>query len=959
MQPNRWQRVKRIFGQITDLPLEERDEALRRLCGADRGLRLEVDRMLRVDADAPPVDDTDHGEVTVFQAGDLLADRFLIEGLIGSGGMGEVYRAHDRKLGEAVAIKAVHPEFVADRRFRERFRREMQLARQVAHPNICRIHDLLDDSAHPDRVAFTMELVEGPTLAQYLAQQGKLSPASALPLVRQMCGGLEALHREGIVHRDLKPGNIILAQARRNGNGKANGVAEVVAEPEPRLVKITDFGLARRVASPDQTRSGVTNTRDIVGTPRYMAPEQLTSGHVTPAADIYALGLLLYEMLTGQLPFPAEGVGENAIQKSTLQPEAPSRLAAGLPSAWDAVVLQCLDVDPAKRPSSAQEVADTLEASALHGERWAWKRLYRRRAGLRPLSRTAFSPTLLAAVALLSLLGVVLSWALWSGAKPAFWNDTARSPLGGAEFERVAVLPFDTMGGTEAMREVAAGLTDVITKGLSQYEGVNQRLSVIPASEVRRAGVRDAASAFKMLGANRCIEGTLEVGEENLQLILTVVDGENLRQMGTTEVIGSAGQWTELRRGSVQSLAGMMGLQYPVEATAQLREPVPGAEVWYLQGVSYLQRTAVIGDLETAYRLFQQSSEADPRYASAHAGLGEAAFRLWEQGRDPEWMNRAIAHCRRALALDRTLPEARITLGMILRGTGKYEESIAEFDEVLRHNPRNGDAFKGKADTYTYMGGRDKEAIATYHRALELRPADAEFYLWLGNFHFKRDNLEDAFRSYQNVIAMMPDNPKGYTNSAAVLMKQDRFEDAIPILRRAIEIDPTNAAALGNMGYCFGERQDYARAAAYYEQAVQLKPNDFKLVGGLASTFGWMNDPREQDTYRKAARLVAQEVKLNPKREDLYSFLAMYHAGARDDAEARRWLGRTIRRGKLTAEEQARIATIHARLDLRKEALYWARNAVSAGYEVHRFQSFLWLQPLLKDPEFPTLAKAS
>lgn len=941
MQQSRWQRIRGIFEGAADLDAAARAEYLDIHCGLDVDLRQQVERMLRADEGPDTATDDDEPEATAFKAGDILANRFTIRRLIGSGGMGEVYEAEDQKLGEHVAIKAVHPELVADKRFLERFRREIQLARQVAHPNICRIHDLLDDASHPGCVAFTMELVEGLTLAEHLEQKGSLTPEEALPLIQQICDALAALHREGIVHRDLKPGNVILA------NGASGQLT----------VKITDFGLARKVAEPEATRSGLTKTRDLVGTPRYMAPEQLTGQPVSPATDIYALGLVIYEMLTGFLPFNADGLGDNAVQKTTLEPEPPSRLAKGLHATWDSVILRCLRQEPALRPASAEIVASTLSGSPVRAGLLALNRMRGHRVTPRAVLRHRNRPALFASlgmvVVLASLLAGALVWPEWFG----IGAGESESTVNGTQ-QRVAVLPFQVVGGTQEIRDIGAGLTDIVTKGLSQYEGVNTKLSVVPASEVRRGIVRDPQAAWKLLGANRSVEGTLEVGNQRLLLILTLVDGEHLRQIETTEIHGEVDRWTELRRGAVQSLATMLGLQYPAQASGEIREPVPGAEAWYLQGANYLQRVTTMADLETALGLFERAVKLDDHFTLAHAGLAEACFRMWEQSRDPGWMNKAIAHCRKALSQDRNLPEARITLGMILRGTGKYEESLAEFDEVLRLNPKNSEAFKGKADTYTVMGGHDKEAIATYHRALEMRPADADFYLWLGNFHIKRQNYEDALRSYQNVINMMPNNPKGYNNLAAVYMNQERFEDAIPVLRKAIELDPKNSKAYSNLGTCFFERQDYARAAANLEDAARLNATDHTLMGNLASVYSWLQDSREEATYRRAALLASQELKLNAKREDLYSMLAMYYAGAGDRAEARRWLARAIRHNNFSAAELARLATIHAKLGMNREALQYAQQAMDKGYTRQRFSRFLWLQTLLKEPDFPNPAKA-
>jgi serine/threonine protein kinase len=281
-----------------------------------------------------------------FSPGDLVAKRYKIVRVVGSGSTGEVYEALDTALGGAVALKTLKPAFSSDAVERERFRREIQNARKVTHPNVCRIFDLgIEEMGKQQRIFLTMELLAGESLAQRLAGGDPFTYAEALPLISQIASGLQAAHDSGVVHRDLKPGNIMLLDAS-------------AGRESPRAV-ITDFGLA---LSDDQAGIRLTESADLVGTPEYMAPEQGDIGVVTPAADIYALGLIVYEMLTKRRPFDSEPTPMANILKRRNEP--PRSLRALMPEAdpvWDATVARCLQRDPARRFARAIDIVAALE----------------------------------------------------------------------------------------------------------------------------------------------------------------------------------------------------------------------------------------------------------------------------------------------------------------------------------------------------------------------------------------------------------------------------------------------------------------------------------------------------------------------------------------------------------------------------------------------------------------------
>jgi len=311
-------------------------------CGAGLSTSSESPTEFASDAGAARRIVTSSPGAAAFAPGEVVAERYRIVGLLGRGGMGEVYRADDLRLGAAVALKFLPREVERDPRALERFHAEVRTARQVSHPHVCRVYDIGDVAG---RQFLSMEYVDGEDLATLLRRIGRLPPAKAVEIARQLCAGLAAAHEKGVLHRDLKPANVML-----DGHGRA---------------RITDFGLA---VLTDEAAA------ELAGTPAYMSPEQLAGEPATVQSDLYSLGLLLYEVLTGKRAFEAGSLAEWRRVHSELQPTSPSLHTGDLDPAVERVILSCLEKDPAKRPRSAAQVAlalpggDPLAAAIAAGE---------------------------------------------------------------------------------------------------------------------------------------------------------------------------------------------------------------------------------------------------------------------------------------------------------------------------------------------------------------------------------------------------------------------------------------------------------------------------------------------------------------------------------------------------------------------------------------------------------------
>ncbi len=367
-----WPQIEEIFFAAVELPPAQRSAYLAQACGEDAELRREVEHLLAADSDAadflelpavavfdlpdePPIDvDASRQERpqarrpprSQFAPGDLLAGRFRIVRFIAAGGMGEVYEAEDGELGQRVAIKTVRPEMAANQVAMERFRREVRLARQVTHPSVCRSFDLFrhQGASGPETTFLSMELLEGETLSERIRRRGRLTPAEALPIVEQITAALAAAHEQGIIHRDLKGSNVVLVRSRQGDRAV-----------------VTDFGIAR-LGRGAGDQSAMTVTGAIMGTPTHMAPEQLTGGEITPATDVYALGVVMYEMVTGRYPFEEDDHWATALKRLSEDPPPPRHLVPELDPRWEEAILRCLRRLPAERLASGPEVSRFLTA---------------------------------------------------------------------------------------------------------------------------------------------------------------------------------------------------------------------------------------------------------------------------------------------------------------------------------------------------------------------------------------------------------------------------------------------------------------------------------------------------------------------------------------------------------------------------------------------------------------------
>lgn len=608
--------------------------------------------------------------------------------------MGEVWRAVDTRLGREVAVKVLPERFAADERSIERFDLEARAISSLNHPNICALYDVGSDAgAH----YLVMEILEGESLAERL-RKGPLPLPEVLRYGGEIASALHAAHRRGITHRDLKPANIILT---------ASGA------------KLVDFGLAKPLADAARDVEGLTDlpteekrpplTREgtIVGTPPYMAPEQLEGGQVDARTDIFALGDVLYEMATGYRPFDGKSKAALIASILTADPEPIANRVPGFPPALDHLVRTCLQKDPDRRWQSAQDIATQLE---WIGERGDGAEV----AAATPPQTSRHREALLATLAVVMLAGGGLYW--------GFGRSPAVPP--GDSITSVAVLPFENVGGDPDREYLSDGVAETLINSLARLPDLEVTAR---STSFRFKGTGlDPLQVGRELGVGAVLTGRVSVRGDNL-----VVGAELLDVAGGTQLWGERYDRRAVDLASIQAtiaseIAGRLRAELTGEERRQLtRGGTESAEAYdlYLKGLNHWDRVNYAG-MSDAIEYFQRAGAADPGYALPHLGLADVYSTIGYHGMGmPQvvWP-KVKAEAQRALELDETLAGAHAAIGLaLLFHDWDFPAAKRALDRALTLDPDSAPTHHWYAH-YWGATGEVERSLEAGERAVELEP---------------------------------------------------------------------------------------------------------------------------------------------------------------------------------------------------------------------------------------------
>lgn len=925
MIPELRARLKPLLDATVEKPAGERNAFIAAACGEDEELRQELEAL--VDAQTSREESTQKGVGDVrdltgraqakFSPSEIVLSRFKILRQLGSGGMGDVYEALDLELAQTVALKSIRPDIAGIDGVVSRFKKEVQLARRLSGPNICRIHELFvisSEAGAPADAFLTMEFLDGITLTEKVQQAGHIPWREAQTIAIDLCAGLSAMHEAGIIHRDLKSRNIMLTD--RGGSQRA---------------VLMDFGLAREVSTSSSTaETALTAPGNFIGTPQYMAPEQFEGKELSPSTDIYAMGVVLYEMLTGIRPFAVRNRQSAAVQQSK-RPDPPSSLQKDIPHRIDLVVARCLEYDPDRRYQSAAQLADALSGNTLRLETL-------KRNWLKTLAYGLGSALILAFVLLLPpvrerIQGVLLS----------------------SRVKHVALLPFDIIGSDEENKPLGAGLMDSLSGKLSNLDSANASLWVVPASEVLRLKVTDPSGALREFGATIVVKGSFERHNQAIRLRLTLIDPRKTRVIGFVDVENESGDLASLQNDAIKRLGRLMNISVEDDSDHGSGETAPRAAYEdYLAGLGYFQRDDKGDNIDKAVTSLEAAIKTDPNFVLALARLAQVSTRKYLLTSDPKWLQSAAEYGKRAAELDNRVSSTFVALGQVHELTGNHDLAIQEFQRAISLDPRDSDALSGLGNSYK-NAGRTADAETAYLNAIAVRPNDWRGYNDLGIFYERIGRSREAIAQFNRSLGFTPDNSWTYANLGMVYMDFDdrkSLDQAESALKKSIAISPS-FGAYSNLGYLYAKQRRFQESVAESKQALILNNKNYDVWDNLTAAYEWLGDEKNASTARaRTIDLVEQTVNLNSQNAEAQAKLSALYAKnhARDKAKERINIALALAPDNGYALSQ--IADAYELLGDRAKAIQILQKALKIGVSRSILSEDPELQYLVKDPRF-------
>ena len=726
--------------------------------------------------------------------GRVLGGRYEIIAVLGRGGMGWVYMARDREIDKVVALKVIRRELAGDENVIKRFREEIILARKVTHKNVLRIYDI----AEADGIKFiSMPYIEGRDLKGVIAERGPLAADQAISIARQVASALKCAHEAGVIHRDLKPQNILI-----DSQG---------------TVYVTDFGIAKSAEA-----GGLTLTGQIMGTPEYMSPEQAEGRTVDYRTDIYSFGLVLYEMLTGQIPFKADTVISTLMRRLREQAERPSKLNPAVPEWLDRLTMKALERDPENRYASADEVLADIESQTVK---------LRHRTGRRTM----------AVILAIAVLGIAAG--LFFGLRPSLVLQKTRT--------YIAVLPFENMTNDAELDWLTSGIPDNLTADLAQSrffrvmspERLRQTAEEM-GTDIGGLANSDAISRLaKATDIDAVVAGSFaRVGEE-VRITLKVENARNQELIGTRSAQGQtgdllavidqlAGHTKQIFKLSQQDIDSDLNRGVAVERTKSVRaasEFAKGLNLSY-QG-SYLD----------AAKAFEAAIAADPDFAMAYAEAADAYKIL---GYDDKAASLSFAAVDKAVKFMDKVPPADRTFIMAGHAniTHNSAEAVKSYTEFISAYPDNPEGYYNLGLTYASVSDWGA-AAQNFKKAISLDPKFGSAHFELGKALISLSRLDEALSELETARRLYEgignrQGEAGVLNAIGVLHKRkNEFAKAMECYDASMKIKEElgdkrgMAASLGNIALLYEIMGNKDQALAALERSLEIRKEIGDKVG--------------------------------------------------------------------------------------------------------------------------------
>ncbi len=854
--------------------------------------------------------------------------RYEIAGHLGAGGMGIVYRALDSQLGREVAIKVLNEEAASSPARIERFVQEARSVARLSHPNILDIHDFGD---HNGTTYLVTELLHGQTLRDRLLNR-QIPVAKGLKICRDIAEGLSAAHGQGIIHRDIKPSNVFITTTGQ--------------------VKILDFGIARLRDDPDEDpekgsiapTESVAGSSRMVGTAGYMSPEQIEGRCLDGRSDIFSLGCVMYEVLTGRRAFSEKNTTDTILAILGKDPELIRDVRPEVPQPVEAIVQRCLEKQPGERFESARDVAFSLGATVDRGSS------IRRTKPL--LSKRTRSMALKTAV-IISFMG--LAGFLGSRLTDILPPASPQIPL----TKHIAIVPFQTDGQNTEFDQFAAGLIEILAEDLEWLAEQDVYDSwVVPPAASRAHSDGTFESIFRRFNPNVILTGSLDRRGPMLQFEFTSVEPET---GGTYEfVAGEAdlGNVSSLQVEPVARAADLVGLYVSDENREILLSRttnVAQAFDLYVRGRGVIATLPPDGPVEPAIILLEESTSLDPLFVPAQEALAQALAMQFAATGDTQFLDRGMEILDKLVERSPSQKSLRIMADFHSKN-GAEEEAVTALENAVALAPTNGEA-NLELGAALQRTGRAADAEQAIQRSINLRPGYWIGPNALGRLYLGDGRYDAAANSFRQIIECSPLNRIGYNLLGVIKFLQDDLESSRVTFESSVRVEPkNNYFAFANLGTLHFNAARFADAITVYEQALGISDTDYQVWGNLAFAYAFGAEPeKSRDPFFRAIDLAEDRRADDPDNIELLADLAGYYAMVDDVETCRNLLEKVVDLEPTDPQVFARIGETYEDIGDRDAALQWIGRALDGGIQPRFFESRPMLRDLISDPRYRAL----